>query len=142
MQVCEHFDKLRKGGRPKTVQHTRGHYSQYANHLIRHIEGISPLSLNAPGMQPPPVSNTNNLSVLDHLRCPLCFEILDQPLELICNSIVCAKCLKAWLVQSAKVECPCCFKHVPLELSHIKPAPTANCLKYYTFIGLLLLIPL
>eukprot|EP00731_Ephydatia_muelleri_P020662 Em0013g389a len=124
--VCEHFEKLRKGGRPKTVQHPGGHYSQYANHLIRHIEGISPLSLNAPGTQAPSVSDNNNLSVLDHLRCPLCFEILDQPLELSCNSIVCAKCLKAWLVESAKVECPCCFNHdhEPLAPSRIKTAPT------------------
>ncbi|KAL5467432.1 hypothetical protein EMCRGX_G031654 [Ephydatia muelleri] len=124
--VCEHFEKLRKGGRPKTVQHPGGHYSQYANHLIRHIDSISPLSLNAPGTQPPSVSDNNNLPVLDHLRCPLCFEILDQPLELSCNSIVCAKCLKAWLVESAKVECPCCFNHdhEPLAPSHIKTAPT------------------
>eukprot|EP00731_Ephydatia_muelleri_P026210 Em0018g310a len=91
-----------------------------------HIDSISPLSLNAPGTQPPSVSDNNNLPVLDHLRCPLCFEILDQPLELSCNSIVCAKCLKAWLVESAKVECPCCFNHdhEPLAPSHIKTAPT------------------
>ena len=108
------------------MQHTGGHYSQYANHPIRHIDSISPLSLSAPGTQPPSVSDNNNLPVLDHLRCPLCFEILDQPLESSCNSIVCAKCLKAWLVESAKVVCPCCFNHdhEPLAPSHIKTAPT------------------
>ena len=37
------------------------------DHLIRHIDGISPQKL-------PPVSDTKNLSV-------------DQPLELICNSL-------------------------------------------------------
>ena len=47
LQVCEYFKKLRVGGRPKTVQHPGGHYSQYANHLIRHIEGISQCSWNA-----------------------------------------------------------------------------------------------
>lgn len=104
------------------MKHSGGHYSQYANHLIRHIEHISPISLNAPGMQPPPVSDTNNLSVLDHLRCPLCFDILDQPLELICNAFICAKCLKAWLVESADVQCPCCYNHKPLAPSHFKAA--------------------
>ena len=73
-------------------------------------------------MQPPPVTDTNNLSVLDHLRCPLCFDILDQPLELICNAFICAKCLKAWLVESADVQCPCCYNHKPLAPSHFKAA--------------------
>ena len=48
-----HFQNLRACGRPKTLQHCGRHYSKYANHLIRHMKGIAPTSLNVPGMQPP-----------------------------------------------------------------------------------------
>ena len=67
------FKKLRTGGRPKIVQHTGGHYSQYVNHLMKASHHV--LSCNAPGMKPPPVSDTNNLSVwiISGVHCALRF---------------------------------------------------------------------
>eukprot|EP00731_Ephydatia_muelleri_P032352 Em0023g859a len=122
--IKESLQQLKVCLKDAPLSHSNG--ATTVTRIAWHIDSISPLSLNAPGTQPPSVSDNNNLPVLDHLRCPLCFEILDQPLELSCNSIVCAKCLKAWLVESAKVECPCCFNHdhEPLAPSHIKTAPT------------------
>ena len=61
LHVCEHLKKLRADERPETVQHPGGHFSQYANHLIKHIEGILPTSLNVLGIRPQAVSNTNHL---------------------------------------------------------------------------------
>ena len=110
VHVCEHFQNLRAGGRPKTLQHCGRHYSKYANHLIRHMKGIAPTSLNVPGMQPPA------RSIWHSCKGPLCFEVLDQPLELMCSAIVCAMCLKAWVVS---IVCRCA---VPMLL---QPRATA-----------------
>ena len=49
------------------------------------------------------------------------FSVLNQPLELPCKALVCAKCIKQWIVVSVDVQCPCCYDTAPL---HLNPAPT------------------
>ena len=102
-KVCEHFMSTQQVGRPPKVIYPakEGH----ANKLLKYIDTISPLPLNALG-------DTNhcfvdNLSVLQHLKCPLCLEVLNQPLKLSCKALVCAKCIKQWIAVSVDVQCPC-----------------------------------
>ena len=51
--------------------------------------------------------------------CSLCLDVLNQPLELPYKALVCAKCIKQWIVVSADVQCPCCSASL-----HLNPAPT------------------
>ena len=42
------------------------------------------------------IANTQTLSAIDHLRCPICIEILSQPVELPCRAVLCAACIIRW----------------------------------------------
>ncbi len=45
------------------------------------------------------------------LACPLCLKVLDQPVELACDALVCASCCCKWIEMSGGVMCPCCYRH-------------------------------
>ena len=119
IKVCEHFTSTQQVGRPSKVIHPAKERS--ANKLLKYIDSISPLPLNALGDPNHCLVADDNLSVLKDLKCPLCLEVVNQPLELPCRALVCAKCMKQWIVVSADVQCPCCYDPAPL---HLNPAPT------------------
>ena len=50
-------------------------------------------------------------------------NILSQPLELLCGTLVCVKCLQEWIAASGAMNCPCCSEGVPLVSSHVRPTP-------------------
>ena len=64
------------------------------------------------------------MSAIDHLTCPVCLEILSQPVQLPCQSLVCASCVTRWLTVSASSQCPCCFSNISLDPGSINPAPS------------------
>ena len=66
----------------------------------------------------PPLAK-DNLSVLDQLECPVCLDILTQPMELPCKAMACAQCIIHWVATTGSVHCPCCYSCEPM---HIKPA--------------------
>ena len=45
------------------------------------------------------------------LQCTICADILCQPIELSCGSLVCSQCCCKWLQFSQKLDCPCCYSH-------------------------------
>ena len=63
----------------------------------------------------PPLAK-DNWSVLDQLECPVCLDILTQPMELPCKGIL---CIIHWVATTGSVHCPCCYS---CEAMHIKPA--------------------
>ena len=46
-----------------------------------------------------------------NLLCPICCDILNQPIELACGSLVCALCCCRWIELSSKTSCPGCYTH-------------------------------
>ena len=60
------------------------------------------------------------LSAIKELQCPICFGVLQQPIQLLCDRFVFATCLIEW-VHLAAAHCPCCYTTLPLECAHIKP---------------------
>ena len=66
----------------------------------------------------PPLAK-HNLSVLDQLECPVCLDILTQPMELPCKAMACAQCIIHWVATTGSVHCPCCYSCEPI---HIKLA--------------------
>ena len=61
--------------------------------------------------------------MLKELKCAVSSNILSQPLELQCGTLVCTKCLWEWTAASGAVNCPCCSEGDPLVSSHVRPAP-------------------
>ena len=112
---------MARGGKSvKTPKHPGRPKGQGLTVVIEHIRSlvssmISPL---------PQISATQTLSAIDHLKCPVCLDILSQTVELPCRSLVCASYIISWLTTSASCQCPCCFSDTPLEPSSITPAPT------------------
>ena len=92
------------------------------NLLIAHLEKIAPppVLLHEPS---PPLESVNNQFMLNELKCAVCSNILSQPLELQCGTLVCVKCLQEWIAASGAMNCPCCSEGVPLVSSHVRPAP-------------------
>eukprot|EP00731_Ephydatia_muelleri_P037013 Em0377g1a len=73
-----------------------------------------------------PLESVNNQFMLNELKCAVCSNILSQPLELQCGTLVCVKCLQEWIAASGAMNCPCCSEGVPLVSSHVRPAPDCS----------------
>ena len=71
--------------------------------------------------------NMKNPAIIEQLQCPICLNILCQPLELSCRALVCTYCLVHWfmLFNCSEVKCPCCFMQSPIQpqQQQLKPAP-------------------
>lgn len=89
--------------------------------IIKYIQGIAPATVTDRGCPKPPLA-TDNLSCLSKLECPLCCEILSQPIELPCSVLACAECIIAWLKISGTVLCPCCYSDIPMAPASLRPA--------------------
>eukprot|EP00966_Prymnesium_polylepis_P262507 6063824-Prymnesium_polylepis.1 len=65
--------------------------------------------------------------VADALRCPICWDSIQQPARTPCGHSFCAPCIKAAL--QAKKECPVCrvpiasHRKLHLESPHVPSAP-------------------
>ena len=93
----------------------------WPNAIIKYIQGIAPATVTDLGCPKPPLA-TDNLSCLSKLECPLCCEILSQPIELPCSVLACAECIIAWLKISGTVLCPCCYSDIPMAPASLRPA--------------------
>ena len=77
------------------------------NLLITHLWNIAPppIVLHEPC---PLTAAKNSMSILKELKCVLCSNILSQPLELACSSLICTKCIVDMIAASGSVNCPFC----------------------------------
>ena len=64
---------------------------------------------------PPYVDSTDDVQYLPehvaNILCPICCDILKQPIDLACGSLVCAHCCCRWIELSSKPSCPACYTH-------------------------------
>ena len=123
--MCEHFHESAKGALAKGAekQHnvTKGRLPGITPNMI--IESVNksapPPVISSEHSYPRPPLAKDNLSVLDQLECPVCLDILTQPMELPCKAMACAQCIIHWVATTGSVHCPCCYSCEPM---HIKPA--------------------
>ena len=57
------------------------------------------------------------------LTCPICLQVLNQPVELACGALMCADCCCRWLQVSDRLDCPCCYGHQLSEDNIMSPTP-------------------
>ena len=105
MQVCDHLSTISKtkgGGKNKKKQQGRPSKENIYD-VTRHIHTITPPAITSP------ITTSSELATT--LQCPICADILCQPIELSCGSLVCSQCCCKWLQFSQKLDCPCCYSH-------------------------------
>ena len=85
------------------------------------IRDVAPPSLYPPNCPVPALSAENSPSILDELKCLICWDLVSQPIELPCRTLACAQCIIDWLTASACTQCPCCSSDDTLVAAAIKP---------------------
>lgn len=122
--VCEHYNKIQRGGRPRKVTSTLGRPADISpRYCVDHIHNISPPAL-IPANETV-TACTRHCTSVANFKCPICCETLRQPIELVtCGYIVCAECLCGWLQCQDSLACPCCYSDHLRDYSTIKAAPS------------------
>ena len=90
--------------------------------IIQVIEKLAPPAVITREPRPLLVAS-EVLSMADTLSCPICLEILNQPIELPCRVYVCCTCLVQHIKTSLCLKCPCCYTTSDLQPEDLKSAP-------------------
>ena len=57
--------------------------------------------------------------------CPICYDVVDCPVEMPCGKLACTDCVVEWVLLASGVSCPCCFDDTPLlDQSCFHPLPS------------------
>ena len=68
----------------------------HAAEIVEHIRAVMPHRI----VQSPThlsLAPILLLSAIEELQCPICFGVLQQPIQLLCDRFVCATCLIEWV---------------------------------------------
>ncbi len=88
--------------------------------VVEHMMAIAP-PLPFPIEDPHP--QFVSIPFSDKLTCPICLDIVQQPVYLSCDHTVCTQCCCKHIRQSYFLQCPCCNRH-PLTSEAISaPSP-------------------
>lgn len=123
--VCLHYQALQRGGRPKKAKRPGRPPTASPRYCIDRVHDIAPPPLILPD-QPIKICDVHLHLPLSELNCPLCNDILNQPIQLVsCGSVVCAQCMCRSLEhQQANVVCPCCNTDHIKHFTSIREAPS------------------
>lgn len=58
------------------------------------------------------------------IECPLCCNVLCEPVQLDCGEIVCSGCCHQWVEAASQPSCPCCYRGHPFTPASIRQAPS------------------
>ena len=110
--ICEHFRTTLRGGRPKKQQPVGRQSGELTSHTLTALQdvagpcrarGISPSRLVSSSLSP------------THVTCVLCQAIVDAPVQLSCDNLVCHPCIKEHVLNNSHT-CPGCTE--TLESGH------------------------
>ena len=120
-QVCKHLDAItRGGGQNKRARKNRGRPSGYSpTAAYAHIKQLVKSLPHFVDSAEEVIYTSDQAATL---LCPLCLEVLDQPIELACSNLVCANCCCKWIERSGTVSCPCCYYHQLDDLTMYLPS--------------------
>ena len=124
-ETCSWYETKAKGGRPAKNKRRgvkRAEASIGCAELLQHISSLVPQlpqlrseeALDPSRLMPPPPVT------LADLVCPVCTDVVDQPVETICGHMFCNQCMCKWLHTSDRPSCPCCPTFL-LVKSDVKP---------------------
>ncbi len=64
----------------------------------------------------------NPSSHIDTLTCCICLGLLNRPVQLSCDNLICANCCCESIRQSHSLDCPCCNTHTLSQSTISKPS--------------------
>ena len=120
-QVCKHLDAItRGGGQNKRARKNRGRPSGYSpTAAIAHIKQLVKSLPHFVDSAEEVIYTSDQAATL---LCPICLEVLDQPIELACSNLVCGNCCCKWIERSGTLSCPCCYYHQLDDLTMYLPS--------------------
>lgn len=123
--VCLHYQALQRGGRPKKTKRSCGRPpTSSPRYCIDRVQEVAPPFLILPDKHFT-TCDVHQHFPISELNCPLCCDILNQPIELVtCGAIVCAECMHKWLKVQNHLACPCCYTDHLKDFSTIRQAPS------------------
>ena len=103
-QICAHFKSSVAGGRAKRGTKKRGRPSDADRAAtVRSVKEVQPPSFYLPGLPPQYCDAPRSL------LCCVCMEVLNRPILLPCNELVCGPCYTQWVTVSRGANFPCCY---------------------------------
>ena len=109
--VCDHFGKLSIGGRPKKVKRVGRPATVSFRSAIKHIRSIAPPTLLPDGVKHIEAVSPKS-SNLSELKCALCDDLVNQPVELSsCRKLACSECLAQKIEATESLNCPVCSQN-------------------------------
>ena len=103
--MCEHFQTTARGGRPKMLKSRLGWQSgEPASVTLEALEDIAGPAL-ASGINPSRLVPTYFPNA--HVVCILCQAIVDAPVQISCDTLVCHPCIHQHIVNNGQI-CPGC----------------------------------
>ena len=87
--------------------------------MIKYIESITPPPL--PSEDPDPQFLSSSLT--KKLTCPICLGIVNRPVQLFCERIICSGCCCKTIQHAYSVKCPCCNDHILSSSTVYPPSP-------------------
>ena len=119
-QICDRFKSCTSGGREKKGTKKRGQPSDPdRTTTVKSVKDVQPASFHPPGL-PPQYSDVHS----SNLKCCVCLEVLNHPVLLLCNELVCGPCCSQWVAVSGGVSCPCCYGCC-METQGVQEPPSA-----------------
>ena len=74
--LCQHFESIRRGGRPKKHPHTTGRpCSDSPRYCIQHIHAIAPSAVESVHHITPSICEEHQVVELRELTCPICCDV-------------------------------------------------------------------
>ena len=116
-QICDHFSSLKRKGRPKKNYH----HSKMLMHKT--ISNCTPTSCTNPTYIKEYIFDMNAPLPRKDIECPICCDVLHQPVQLDCGALVCSNCCHQWVESSTEPSCPCCYNGHPFNPNSIRQAP-------------------
>jgi len=121
-EICEHFTKCKVGGRPKKSRKNRGRMSgETTTQIVSFVREVAGECLLTTAVNPSRIS----VSQVDHshLVCPLCKLLVNGPVQLSCERLVCAECVIQMLQSKGpSASCPNCG--APAASAHFMKCPS------------------
>ena len=85
--------------------------------VFEHIKSVAPPAL--PGDPQPQFVPS---STTEKLICPICLDVLNRPVELSCDHIICCSCCCTAIQSTRSLNCPCCRDHTLSSETILSPS--------------------
>lgn len=121
-QICLHFKTKQRGGRKRKNNTGAGRPKKIASVKHSHTKIEIPQEI----ISSPIINTTPELARFcdppPDLLCPICKEILHQPLQSACQHYFCHECIRTWLEHAGENgKCPVCT--IPTSVKTLEKAP-------------------